>query len=273
MNESLVKGIVSLKTEFTKNYSGHSHLNEVIPLSSTELLLIDKNDLNMLHKFAEKNPVYTNSNDVDILGVSCRVYEGDINQYWLDSIKHDTSYAPFYPTWILSAYTLALTAKSLGFHEVIDIGSGDGRISYCARIIGIKSYGIEIDENLVNLQRDISSSTGIDFNPINADATTFDYESLNLSKPAFFLSGLPEVGEMLANSVINKIMPTNLKNFTSFIFAGSHKMRKNSRDHSKWGWGKIIDYFGLNVIETITLPTRWTADQPIDTPYVFTISN
>jgi len=26
------------------------------------------------------------------------------------------------------------------------------------------------------------------------------------------------------------------------------------------------------VIKTITLPTRWTVDQPIDTPYVFTTS-
>ena len=47
-------------------------------------------------------------------------------------------------------------------------------------------------------------------------------------------------------------------------------MRKNSREVSKWGWGLVIDNFGLEVIKTITLPTRWTVDQPIDTPYVFT---
>lgn len=273
MNELLVKGVVNLKTEFSKKYAGHSHLNEVIPLSSSELLSIDEKDLKMLHAFAEKNPVYTNSINADLLEIPCKIYEGDINQYWLDSIKHDTSYAPFYPTWILSAYVLSLTAKNLGFQEVIDIGSGDGRISFCASIVGIQSYGIEIDENLVNLQKKISSDTGVNFNPINADATTFDYNSLTLSKPALFLSGLPEVGEMLANNVINKIMSTNLKSSSAFVFAGSHKLRKNSRDITKWGWGKIINNFGLNVIETMTLPTRWTVDQPIDTPYIFTASN
>ncbi len=273
MNELLVKGTVSLKTEFSKKYLGHSHLSEVIPLSTSELFPIDSEHLKKLHLYAEKNPVYTNSIDLELLDIPCRIYEGDINQYWLDSIKHDTSYAPFYPTWILSAYTLALTAKNLDFKEVIDIGSGDGRISYCASIVGVQSYGIEIDENLVNLQKEICSKTGVNFNPINFDATQFDYHSLNLSKPAIFLSGLPEVGEMLANNVINKIMSTNLKSSTGFVFAGSHKLRENARDTTKWGWGKIIDGFGLNVVEMLTLPTRWTVDQPLDTPYIFTKSN
>jgi len=273
MNNLLTDGIVKIKTEFVRKYANHSHLNEVLPLSSSELLSIDKNDLDMLHKFAEKNSIYSNSNDIEILGIPCRVYEGDLNQYWLDSIKHDTSYVPFYPTWILSAYALALTSKNLRFQEVIDIGSGDGRISYCAKMLEIQSFGIEIDENLVKLQELISSKTGVDFNPKNADATTFDYSSLNLVAPVFFLSGLPEVGEMLANGVINKIMSSSLKKSSAFVFTGSHTMRKFSRDNSKWGWGVIIDHFGLKVIKTLTLPTRWTIDQPLDTPYIFTIPN
>jgi len=273
MNDLLTDGIVKIKTEFVRKYTNHSHLNEVLPLSSSELLSIDKNDLDMLHKFAEKNSIYSNSNDVEILGIPCRVYEGDLNQYWLDSIKHDTSYVPFYPTWILSAYALALTSKKLRFQEVIDIGSGDGRISYCAKILDLQSFGIEIDENLVKLQELISLKTGVDFNPKNADATTFDYSSLNLVAPAFFLSGLPEVGEMLANSVINKIISSNLKKSSTFVLTGSHTMRKFSKDNSKWGWDVTIDHFGLKVIETLTLPTRWSIDQPLDTPYIFTIPN
>jgi len=273
MTDLLTKGIVQIKTEFVRKYDIQSHLNEVLPLSSSELLSIDKIDLEMLHKFAEKNSLYYNSNDIEILGIPCRVYEGDLNQFWLDSIKHDTSYTPFYPTWILSAYALALTSKNLGFQQVIDIGSGDGRISYCAKILDIKSYGIEIDENLVKLQEMISSKTGVNFNPKNADATTFDYSSLNLTSPVFFLSGLPEVGEMLANNVISKIMSSSLKKTSAFVFAGSHTMRKFSKDNSKWGWGVTIDHFGLKVIETVTLPTRWTVDQPLDTPYIFTMPN
>jgi len=273
MNNLLTDGIVKIKTEFVRKYANHSHLNEVLPLSSSELLSIDKNDLDMLHKFAEKNSIYSNSNDIEILGIPCRVYEGDLNQYWLDSIKHDTSYVPFYPTWILSAYALVLTSKNLRFQEVIDIGSGDGRISYCAKILDIQSFGIEIDENLVKLQELISSKTGVDFSSKNADATTFDYSTLNLVAPAFFLSGLPEVGEMLANSIISKIMSSSLKKSSAFVFTGGHTMRKFSKDNSNGGWDVTIDHFGLKVIETLTLPTRWTIDQPLDTPYIFTIPN
>jgi len=166
-----------------------------------------------------------------------------------------------------------LASKKLGFEQVIDVGSGDGRIAYCAKIVGIESYGIEIDENLVTLQNSIASNTGIDFHPNRTDATQFDYQSLNLTRPALFLSGLPEIGEMLANSVIEKIMSISiLKDVSAFVFTGTNVFRESSRDRTKWGWGTIIDNFGLGVIETITLPTYWTIDQLVDTPYVFTKS-
>ena len=267
----LAKSITTLKSQFAENYKGNSHINEAIPLSSSEFLTIEKNDLNALHKFARGNPIYYNSFEMKIQDVPCMVYEGDINEFWLDSIKHDTSYAPFYPTWILSAYALALETKKLGFDQVVDIGSGDGRISFCAKLIGMESFAIEIDEKLVELQNKIVKETGINFNPKIADATDFDYNSLKLNHPAFFISGLPEMGEMLANSVIeNVISIPNLKSSATFVLSGSHQMRKNSRDQSKWGWGAVIENFGLDVIKTLTLPTRWTVDQPVDTPYVFT---
>ena len=113
----------------------------------------------------------------------------------------------------------------------------------------------------------------MDFKPVVADATQFDYASLELSQPIFFISGLPEVGEMLANNVISRIMSIDdLKMTPIFVFTGSHVMRKDSRDKSKWGWGQVIDHFKLDVIKTITLPTYWTLDQPIDTPFIFTRS-
>ncbi len=271
--DDLVKAITALKSKFAQTYEGNSHIHEAIPLSSSEFLSIDEKHLEGLHKFAKSNPIYYNSFEMEIFEIPCRVYEGDINEYWLNSIKHDTSYAPFYPTWVLSAYALGLETKNLGFDQVIDIGSGDGRISYCAKIAGLESFAIEIDEQLVELQKEIVSKTGINFNPKHSDATKFDYQALKLNRPAFFISGLPEMGEMLANSVIDTIVSIpNLKDSATFVLTGSHQMRKNSRDTSKWGWGLVIDNFGLEVIKTITLPTRWTVDQPIDTPYVFTTS-
>jgi hypothetical protein len=272
VDETLANAIVTLKAEFVKRHKGSSHIHEIIPVSS-ESLRINERELKMLHKFAESNSIYTCSYEMDILGTACSVYEGDVNNYWLDSIKHDTSYAPFYPIWILSAHALALESKNLGARQMVDIGSGDGRIAYCAKVAGLQSYGIEIDENLVGLENKISSSTGIDFQPIVADATQFDFASLGLSQPVFFISGLPEVGEMLANNVISRIrsMP-DLKVNPLFVFTGSHVMRKDSRDKSKWGWGRVIDHFSLEVVKTVTLPTYWTLDQPVDTPFIFTRS-
>jgi len=272
MNETFAKAVVMLKAEFMKRNESTSHIYEVIP-TLPESFSIDKHELEMLHKFAENNSIYSGSYEIKVLDTVCMVYHGDVNNYWLDSIKHDTSYAPFYPVWILSAYALALQSKSLGAKQIIDIGSGDGRIAYCAKLIGLQSFGIEIDENLVRLENKISSNTGIDFKPIIADATQFDYASLELSQPIFFISGLPEIGEMLANSVISRIKSIpDLEISPVFVFTGSHAMRKNSRDKSKWGWGQVIDHFKLDVVKTITLPTYWTLDQPIDTPFIFTRS-
>ena len=272
MDETLANAIVTLKTEFMKRHNGSSHIHEIIPVSSESLSIVE-HELDLLHKFAKSNSIYTGSYEMDILGTACIVYEGDVNNYWLDSIKHDTSYTPFYPIWILSAYAIALESKNLGAKQIIDIGSGDGRIAYCAKVAGLQSFGIEIDENLVELENKISSSTGVDFQPMVADATQFDFTSLGLSQPAFFIAGLPEVGEMLSNSVISRIMSVpDLKVNPLFVFTGSHVMRKDSRDKSKWGWGHVIDHFNLDVVKTVTLPTYWTLDQPVDTPFIFTRS-
>tara|TARA_B100001750_G_scaffold45887_1_gene34088 strand:+ start:625 stop:1404 length:780 start_codon:yes stop_codon:yes gene_type:complete len=256
------------------NNTSHAHIHEFIPSSSSNILSIDKNHLELLHKFMLNNPIYSSSHELTIDEIPCTIYEGDVTHFWLDSIKHDTSYAPFYPTWMLSAYTLALISKNLGIGNIIDIGSGDGRIAYCGKVVGMESYGIEIDENLVLLQKSISNDTKVNFNIELDDATKFDYTSLKLSQPAVFLSGLPEQGELLANSVIEKILSiSNLKNNTMFVFMGSYSKRKYTKDDSKFGWGNVIDSFDLNIVKTVTLPTYWTSDQPIDTPFIFTKLN
>ena len=111
MDKTLAEAIVTLKTEFMKRYEGGSHIHEIVPTSS-ESLSINEQELEMLHKFAESNSIYTDSYEMEMLDTVCRVYQGDVNNYWLDSIKHDTSYAPFYPVWILSAYACIRIKKS-----------------------------------------------------------------------------------------------------------------------------------------------------------------
>lgn len=271
MDDSIPEAIIRLKAEFMSGYSGRSLLCEVVPLSHSTSLPIDDGMLKSLHMFAAANPIYIRSYDLEISGVACRVYEGDITSYWLGSKKHDTSYQPFYPTWMLSAFALAHRAKALGFQELVDVGSGDGRIAYCGKLLGMESHGIEIDGDLVQLQNSISNATGVSYNAVNADATRFDYRTLNLTKPMFFISGLPEMGEMLANSVIKQIESIKqLANSSGFNFMGSHVMKAYTRDKTCWGWGSIIARHGLELAGTITLPTLWAADQAVDTAYVYT---
>jgi hypothetical protein len=135
----------------------------------------------------------------------------------------------------------------------------------------MKSVGIEIDSDLVKLQHKISNSTNIKYRILNEDATTVEYCKLNLSKPMFFISGLPESGEMLANDVLTKVKQIReLKYCAGINFMGSHTTKQYSRDKTKWGWGRIIEHFGLDLIECLTLPTHWTNDQQMDTAYVYT---
>ena len=149
---------------------------------------------------------------MNICGIKCNVYEGDLNQYWINSIKDDTSYAPFYPTLLLSAYTLALMAKQLGYTHLVDIGSGDGRIAFCGKTVGIESVSIEVDEQLVNLQNNIMKKTNVFFKTINTDATQIKFASMGLIRPIFFIGGVPQNGEILAESIIK-----NMKKPLKFI--------------------------------------------------------
>ncbi len=266
------EAVVLLKNQFVRCYkTRRSLLTEVIPRHYSKSLPLSKDVLDSLHRFVIANPIYFSSHDAEISGITCRIYEGDLNNYWLSSKKHDTSYQLFYPTWMLSAFTLAQEAKSLGFDELIDVGSGDGRIAYCASVLGMESYGIEIDDELVELQDAVLHSTGVNYNVIRTDATRFDYGSLDLSNPIFFISGLPEMGEMLANSVIRNVLSVEeIKHNAGFNFMGSYVMRSLTRDCTCWGWGNIIASFGLKLIGTISLPTLWTTDQILDTAYVYT---
>ena len=170
--ETYSKSACKLKHEFIKIYKGNSHTTEILPNLPNESLQIENRQLALLHKFLHTNPIYSNHMSEKISKKDYTIFEGDLNNYWIDSIKHDTSYAPFYPTWMLSAWGLALSAQTFGFEQIIDIGSGDGRIAYCGKVLGLDSISIEIDENLVIMQENLSKNTWVDFNPICYDATS-----------------------------------------------------------------------------------------------------
>jgi len=275
MFDELVNNLIHLKQDFAKNYVGNAHIQEVIPSSTSKEFQIDEFHLQMLHDFAKKNPIYFNSFEQKIAGTSCIVYEGDINEYWLNSIKHGSSCQPFYPTWIMSAFVMVSIAKKLGYLELVDIGSGDGRIAFCAKILKLVAHSIEIDEMLVELQKTISSYTNHNFNPKCNDASEFDYSQLKLAKPIFFIGGLPQMGgDVLAINIIEKIISSpNLKNNTGLVFAGTHSKRQLSGNLTNGGWNSLIEKYNLHVIDTVSLPTVWTFDQTVETPYIYTKFN
>lgn len=272
IDQSISEAIVRLKSDYVHAKKLPAFLTEVLPCAGSTQIPISQPILDLMHRFTKANPIYVRSHNQVLAGVRCSVIEADINNYWLSSKKHDSCYQPFYPTWLLSAYALVLGARCLGFGEVVDIGSGDGRIAYCASLIGMKAYGIELDSQLVRLQKEVSSKTGVSFMAIEADATSYDYNQLELSKPMFFISGLPEMGEMLACSVIDRVMSDSaVKSSSGFNLMGSHVMKSLSRDHTVWGWGSVISRFGLVVKGTLTLPTYWTTEESVDTAYIYAV--
>src|SRR6056300_1223921 len=269
MIEDLAKNLVELKKEFVRIYDGKSQIQEVIPKSKSELFPIKESHLEMLHQFAAKNPIYYNSFEKQIGSVVCIVYEGDINKYWLNSIQHGSSKATFSPTWIISGYIGALLAKELGYSEVIDIGSGDGRIAYCAKILDLESYSIEIDNMLVDLQNLLTDA--LDFHPHCSDAVTFDYPSLNLTRPIFFIGGLAQMGGIsLASGVLKSIQSVSeLEKKTGWVFAGTLSQKYAPDPKNEAGWGTLIDENNLKIIQSISLPTAWTLHESDETPYIF----
>jgi len=160
----------------------------------------------------------------------------------------------------------------MGFSEIVDIGSGDARIPYCGAIAGMRGISVELDDNLVDLQRQIIRSTGVGFDILDGDACKTNFEKMNLLRPMFLISGLPEHGEVLADAVIsNLIQQEFLPSHIGFALMGSHTMKKYARDRSLFGWGRFIAQHNLHVLDFLTLPTMWTNEQSIDTPFIFSL--
>ena len=175
----------------------------------------------------------------------------------------------------MSAFILASIAKQLCYNELIDIGSGDGRIAFCGKLLGLISHSIEIDDVLVELQKTIAFDTKQDFHPVCEDALEFDYSKLNLKQPVFFIGGLAQMGgDVLATGIIDKInLISNMKNKTGMVFAGTHTKRQLSGNLENGGWASLIKKYNLSVIDTVSLPTVWTFDQAVETPYIYTKFN
>src|SRR5215218_4290300 len=270
MFEKILISFLETKRKYIQNFKPPNIIAEIIPTEVTNLFPIDKLILAKLHQFVSNNPIYFKKTNILINNINFISYEGDVNDFYLSSKKYDTNYQPFYPTWMLSAFLLCLKAKELGFTEIIDIGAGDGRISYCGSLLYLRSIGIELDSSLSELQNDLCKKTNINFEIVNRDASTFDFAKLNLSKPLFFVSGLPEMGEMFVDNLINTTLKNNFLSF-GVVFLGSiNNKRKFVKDDTLYGWGEIIKKNNLKIIKEINLPTHWTNDNNSESKYLIT---
>ncbi len=267
----LVQELLKLKNEYLEKIHSYNHIREFLPDTGNHDLF-DKSNLEKLHTFFKLNKIYYKQESLVLGNIPCISYEGDINQFWLSSKKYDTNYQPFLPTWVLSALVMVLVAKDLGFENIIDIGSGDGRLLYCGSIIGLNSIGVEIDKDLCDLQTKISDNSNVKFRVINGDSNSIDYSQLALENTMLFVSALPESGEMISYGITNQFKKymDKLQN-VGITLMGSHTYRKYSRDKSMWGWGKFIDDCELKLVECLSLPTSWTLDEKKETPYLFTL--
>jgi len=133
----------------------------------------------------------------------------------------------------------------------------------------MESYSIEIDDMLVDLQKLLTLQSN--FHPICSDAIEFDYSSLRLIHPIFFIGGLSQMGgAALASGVLEKINSlSDLKKNSGWVFAGTTSPKYFPDPKNEAGWGTLIEKNSLKPIKTITLPTVWTFHETDDTPYIF----
>ena len=267
----LAQYLVKLKNEYLDEFHSYNHIREFIPVANHQSLF-DKRILEKLHTFFNYNKIYYKQQGLTLSNIPCISYEGDVNQFWLSSKKYDTSYQPFLPTWGLSALVMILVAKDLGFENIIDIGSGDGRLIFCGSILGLYSIGVEIDKDLCDLQNKISLSSNVKYKVINSDSNSIDYSQFKLENTIIFISALPDSGEILSYSILNHLKKYKAKlHNVGITLMGNHTHRRYSRDKSMWGWGKFIDDSGLKIVKCISLPSSWTLDEKKETPYLFTL--
>ena len=261
--DRLTRDLAKIKDEFAK-ICINDHLQEPIPVSPYATDLVPINHLEHLHSFVTNNSMYTTHHAERLSNIDCVIYEGNVDQYWFDSIQHKASHAPFSPTWITSAYVLARIGQHLDCTEVVDIGSGDGRIAFCASLLGLKAYSIEITPSLIELQKNLTCIS--EFIPYQSDAASFDYDKLDLRSPVFFIGGLAQMGALeLASKLSSQI--ESISN-VCWAFTGTCSPKYAIDPKGNAGWGTFIEQQDLKTVCTIDLPTAWTLNMD-STRYVF----
>lgn len=271
MTAGAARAAAAIGRALARGYAGSAHVREAVPVPPPAAFPAGAGHLERLHAFAGANPIYGGSYRARLAGADCAVYEGDANRLWLGSIGHAASRAPFSPTWLISAYVLAAAARGMGCREAVDVGSGDGRVAYCASLLGMEAHSIELDGALADLQDAVSSATGAALGTRRADAAAFDYASLGLGAPAFFVGGLAQMGgEELADAVVRG-MGGALRRGDVMVLAGTDSPKYPGAGGRLAGWEGFMRRHRLGLAARLDLPAAWSLGEPGGTPYLFAV--
>ena len=82
---------------------------------------------------------------------------------------------------------MILVAKDLGFKNMIDVGSGEGRLRFCGSILGLNSIGVKIDKDQCDIQNEISQFSNVKSKVINCDSNSIDYSQFKLKNTIIFI--------------------------------------------------------------------------------------
>lgn len=267
VGDALAYTLPRIKAFLEGMFPRDGRIREAVLACESDTLPVPQAHLDAMHGFMEGNPMYGDSSGVTASGAEWIVYEGDADRYWLESIGHASSCAPFSPTWMISAYALARHAVRGGRTEAVDVGSGDGRIAFCAGLAGAAPYSVEIDPALADLQKEMNLPR-VSVQCI--DAAAADYSAMRLSAPAFFIGGLAQMGgARLASAVLKGVAGLACHQESEWILAGTHAEKYAPDPLGMAGWGTFISSNHMRMTGTMALPTAWTFGEPEATQYVF----
>ena len=150
MNVEDVQNFVSEIVNFCKD---NTIYGELVPIDPIYELDIQPEDIEYIKKFIKNNPIVTFPSNIRYkksVNFSGHTFlNASYNKP--DEVKQKDQI--FMPTWILTTIILSRLVRDLSARSVFDFGSGDGRIQYFASSIGLRTYGIEYSDILVNVQK------------------------------------------------------------------------------------------------------------------------
>jgi hypothetical protein len=214
---------------------GRAYHFEAVVTHPTPELGVDEDIFKDIQSFDDNNPIIKKCG-------SHKTWE----QYQILELKEQSRYPTkmFNATWIHSLLWLNKKIKSYGIEEIVDVTGGDGRDSFFA--YDVRAINIDIDPSLVKTQKEIGRKTGKNIEVYEGNSRKFDFNSLNLTKPAFLVVEIGHFAYYFLENLRNN-SPQLLDNGL-FIFNANYR------------YSTLVHR--AKVLEEPLLPTYWSSGIP-----------